>query len=319
MAEPVSTTAALGSAFLTGAGSAIGDAAGGLLGGTSAKKAKRIHRYQVQNEFKYGTKPTYELADQYYKDQNLWYRDNITAQEIQTKVADAKAAGLHPLAALGISTGGSGTAPMGIPSYSGTFPYDDGKGIGNAIGQGINTYLSAKEYEQRKKDQADIRDHNKALAELRLEKARKENEWLDTQIEASTLRNLERKMNSQQDTWLHELAGTESPLLAPGGIKVRKAKPVDHVVEGQGTSNFFGLPMLERPGRATGEGIGDRYGDIVEALYGLYKYNDDLKYSFGKYLSNSWNKRDKKKSLDLIYDIKNPKGAIPKIYLDPRL
>lgn len=315
MTEPVSTSTALGSAFLTGAGSALG----GLFDGTSGKKAKRVHRYQIQNQYKYGTVPTYALADDYYKSQNLWYRDNITANEIQTKVADAKAAGLHPLAALGISTGGSGTAPMGIPSYSGSFPYQEDSGIGNAIGQGVNAYLSAKEYEQRKADAKEIRSHNKALAELRLEKARKENEWLQTQIDASNLRNLERTANSQQDTWLHEMGGTESPLLAPGGIKVRKAKPVDHVVEGQGTSNFFGIPMLERPGRATSEGIGDRYGDLIESLYGIYKYNDDLKYSALKWLKNSWNKRDKKKFLDLIYDIKHPKGAVPKIYLDPRL
>ena len=93
---------------------------------------------------------------------------------IKSKVEGAKAAGLHPLAALGISTG-SGPSGAVIPGQS--------PDAGSAIGQGINTYLNAR---QAQEDRA----HSQQLATLGLEEQRLRNDWLRQQIMASKVKSL---------------------------------------------------------------------------------------------------------------------------------
>lgn len=88
-------------------------------------------------------------------------------REIQAKVQGAKAAGLHPLAAIGMSTS---QAPV-IPGQTST-----GSIVGDAIQAGAGGYAAAQQ-----------REYNKQMGELGLEKARLENKWLETQIANSQM------------------------------------------------------------------------------------------------------------------------------------
>lgn len=135
-------------------GAAIGDAigaagsvVGGLLGNQAAAQASKLN-YEAQKEF--------------------------AQTGIRWRVADAKAAGLHPLAALGAQT----------PSYTPSAFVGDTSWMGDAasqLGQGIGRAAEAKMT-------AREREHERAIADqsvaLNLENSRLKNEYLQTQISA---------------------------------------------------------------------------------------------------------------------------------------
>ena len=106
---------------------------GGLSSGPSRAKQARQRRDQYADQKKYGSKVL---------DKQLKINERYRNREIQGRVADARAAGLHPLAALGIapSSGGSipGFSSSDIPGQHQT---------GSAIETGLRTLQGAQRHE----------------------------------------------------------------------------------------------------------------------------------------------------------------------------
>lgn len=126
---------------------AAGSVVGGLLGNQAAAQASE-HNYKAQKEF--------------------------AQQGIRWRVADAKAAGLHPLAALGAQT----------PSYTPSAFVGDTSWMGDAasqLGQGIGRAAEAKMTAKERARERDVADQSVAL---NMQNARLKNEFLETQIAA---------------------------------------------------------------------------------------------------------------------------------------
>lgn len=137
-----------------GLGSIVGDIAGaagsvvgGLLGQSASAQAS-AQNYAAQKEF--------------------------AQNGIRWRVADAKAAGLHPLAALGAQT----------PSYTPSAFVGDTSWMGDAaqsLGQGIGRAAEAKMTAKERERERDVADQSVALS---LDTKRLQNAYLETQIAA---------------------------------------------------------------------------------------------------------------------------------------
>lgn len=102
---------------------------------------------------------------------NLAYQHEANTKNIQWKVADAKAAGLHPLAALGVSAAGGPSASIGTNANTSM-----GDAVSNA-GQDISRAISATQSQQ-KRAQA----YDESLRSLDIENKSLSNELLRTRI-----------------------------------------------------------------------------------------------------------------------------------------
>ena len=130
-----------------GAIGAAGSIVGGILGNSAASQASQ-QNYEAQKEF--------------------------AQNGIRWRVADAKAAGLHPLAALGAQT----------PSYTPSAFVGDTSFLGDAaqtFGQGIGRAAEAKMTARERARERAIADQSVALT---MENSRLKNEFLQTQIAA---------------------------------------------------------------------------------------------------------------------------------------
>ena len=133
---------------------AVGSLAGGVLGlvGNSQKNAANAamseQNYQAQKEF--------------------------AQNGIRWKVADAKAAGLHPLAALGAMTNSYQPAQTMFESPDYSFLGDMGQGIGRAV--------DAKRTQKERDRQQDFQD---TVNSLRLDSLRLQNEYTQAQIDST--------------------------------------------------------------------------------------------------------------------------------------
>lgn len=134
-------------AAIGGALAAAGSVAGGLMGQSSAAQASQAN-YEAQKEF--------------------------AQNGIRWKVADAKAAGLHPLAALGAQTSSyTPSAIVGDTSWMG----DAASQLGQGIGRAVEAKMTAKErMQQRAAADESVR--------LSMETKRLQNQYLETQIAA---------------------------------------------------------------------------------------------------------------------------------------
>lgn len=130
-----------------GAIGAAGSIVGGILGNSAASQASQ-QNYEAQKEF--------------------------AQNGIRWRVADAKAAGLHPLAALGAQTPGyTPSAFVGDTSFLG----DAAQSLGQSIGRAAEAKMTARE---RARERA-IADQSVVLA---MQNSRLKNEFLQTQIAA---------------------------------------------------------------------------------------------------------------------------------------
>lgn len=105
---------------------------------------------------------------------NLAYQHEANTKNIQWKVADAKAAGLHPLAALGVSAAGGPSASIGQTADT---------SMGDAVsrtGQDISRALSATQSQQRRAEAFD-----NATRSLDIENKSLQNELLRSRIAIS--------------------------------------------------------------------------------------------------------------------------------------
>lgn len=102
---------------------------------------------------------------------SMAYQDLVNKNSIQWKVADAKAAGLHPLAALGVNTGG------GPSSFVGAIPATGmAEGIA-AAGQDISRAVGATRTAQKRSEAFET-----TVQALSLEQASLKNDLLRSQI-----------------------------------------------------------------------------------------------------------------------------------------
>jgi len=139
------------------------------------------------------------------------YLPRIASAQFQQRVKDAKDAGLHPLAALGIarSSGGPASSPI-IPGQNQT---------GSAISEGLRTGLQIHGQNQARK-------HAGQIAELQLDEQRLRNEWLATQIANDRIKAGAAAANAQRPTQRDPVqtqpAGNEADpitLVHPDGTK----------------------------------------------------------------------------------------------------
>lgn len=235
MVEPVSMTSAfLNSPVVGGVASA---AASKLLGqGDSFGKYKRNLRasIDIQNNRR-------RIYDKYY----VHPREDSA---IQRRVADARAAGLHPLAALGIpmATGGSSGGPTPIlPGQSST---------GSAIGEGIRTAQSIASTNA-------SRQHAQQLADLSLEEQRLRNVWLEEQIKNQRAKRLQGMANA---------AGRGNPHLLASELEQRKREA------GLPSTYTVGHGGWETGRTPSAEDLETRYGEVAQQLGGVINMGFDL-------------------------------------------
>lgn len=187
-------------------------------------------------------------GDENRKTQQAIAQQNIAAQRefaqmgIRWKVADATAAGLHPLAALGASTNSFSPVSVGSTDYGSM-----GQDIGRAI-------ASMKTKDERGEEVA------KKAEELTLEKGALENDLLRSQI---------RRLNSTGTGPGIPTTRTKSAVDEIVGRTVSENAPVKADKIEQKAEDFpatkvgrpFGYPLQHNPYFGDGQSSEDRYGD----------------------------------------------------------
>ena len=178
-------------------------------------------------------------------------RENIANQRefaqngIRWKVADAQAAGLHPLAALGAQTSSFSNVVGADPIKS------DFGGMGQDIGRAIDAGSTSSERTSRLQGAV-----SKVATSLQLEKASLENDLLRTNI-AKTRAQLGPPIPSPVPL------PQSGPDRTVGGIAVKeddlKQKPEDHPQTK--VVRPFGYPLTANPWFNDGQQFEDRYGD----------------------------------------------------------
>lgn len=177
---------------------------------------------------------------------SLWARRDAHQREdtsIQRRVADARRAGVHPVAALG--AGGIGSSPAGS-AFVGEGIARGGQAVGNALSRTLDT------------DSA-------ALKALVLEKAGLENELLRTQVtrakvEAGTVPSV---LGPMLEYGIPGQSQTVRLPYVPG-------TSIAHKVESPTwTPNLhIGVPYRTNPHFSDAQAIQNRYGELAESLYG---------------------------------------------------
>lgn len=134
-------------------GAVAGPVLGGLFGNSQQKSAQQSQSQQNQLNYE--------------------HQKEFAQHGIRWKAADAKAAGLHPLAALGTNF-----ASYTPSSYS---VGDSGLGAaGAALGDGIGNLIEGQN--TRRAQNATATQHERELADLALERAKLQNRYLEAQI-----------------------------------------------------------------------------------------------------------------------------------------
>lgn len=172
---------------------------------------------------------------------------------IQRRMADAKKAGVHPVAALGAGGLGSG----GSSSVFGESVARSGQAVGNALSRSLDT-------------------DGKAIKALVLEKAGLENELLRTQITRAKV----------EDAAVPAVLGPQSTYGIKGQSQTVRLPYVPgtniaHKVEDPTwTPNLHvGVPFRSNPNFSDAQAIQNRYGELAENLYGLVTIPADAHYA----------------------------------------
>lgn len=243
-----------------GWGSAIGGAIGGALGligaGQSQANAERLNRlnYEHQKEF--------------------------AQNGIRWRVADAKAAGLHPLAALGAQ--GASYSPSAVIGDSPDFSFL------KDMGQGIDRAMDAKTTQR---ERAEKEEKSNALFNEELKGKQLQNQETETRIQQmkwdmamDAARNAERSVRTQQQV-------PPMPSLAPDGSlmpgqsnatspgDIIDAKPPEVTLNAPGRPNVEAAAINELAFSRTGDGgyvpvmSTDAKNRLEEDIVGTYGWN----------------------------------------------
>lgn len=206
-------------------------------------------------------------------DRNEALQREFAQSGVRWKVDDAKAAGVHPLFALGAQTHSFSPVSVGggqeASSSAGDAIAQAGQNIGRAVQAGMTR---------------DERDASSALTALQLEKAGLENEMLRTQI--TRLRNPPGQPPAM-------------PTLTPPGalsIKSDDLKQTPDTVPETRQTRALGIPLLTNPWFGDAESGENRYGEIGEQISGAVNYPADVAYTLyqrwpeiQRFLSRRWN------------------------------
>lgn len=190
--------------------SAIGSLVGGLFGNKSAEKRE----LQAQR-----------------------WQENVMKKQIQWKMADAKAAGVHPIAAMGHSMISPSPTMIGRESYS-----DMGQNVGRALDAVMTTGQK-------------VDDYTRSVQALNIERMNLENDVLRTQLANSAVRTVSQ-------------AGNAPPFV--GGSVVVPSKKSEGIVLRDGVN----VPL---PQTATAQDMEDEFGDLVSEPYGVNRYLNTMR------------------------------------------
>lgn len=162
------------------------------------------------------------------QEREIELQKEFAQQGLRWKVADAKAAGIHPLAALGAT--GASYSPVGLGD-------NDLSAVGSAVGQDISRAVDATRTQPERMGAVGAK-----MEALGLERASLENDLLRAQILDIT----------RPRTPPFPMAGT------------------DYNVPGQPGSgiNVAGVPVVKDKGWSDAQVVEDRYGDLVQMIYG---------------------------------------------------
>lgn len=198
---------------------AIGGLIGGLLGNKSADKRQN---------------------------QMLQWQEHMDSTKIQRLQKDAKAAGVHPLAAMGASL----TSPSPV-TVGGHADYSD---IGQNIGRAVDATMSSSEKES---------DYTKAVQALTVQRMEKENNMLDLQLANSAAAVVRQVGNPPTFSSLPEQAAAASPR-------------ADLSPEKQETYTLFGKTFKQNPEFSAANRIQDVFGEPAEWPYAIVKMLAEL-------------------------------------------
>lgn len=198
---------------------------------------------------------------------NLAYQREFAQNGIQWKVNDARAAGIHPMAALGANT----------VSYSPMALGDIGSDLRKSSGQDLGRAVSAISTSDTKD-----KDFNTASQKLILEKGSLENELLKQQVINSRRQSAVAAVTPQSPDAkgppMSVMLGGDLPPSNPlkADDQMKEAPPPEHI----GTR--AGRTWLHNPYFSDAQKVEDRYGDIAEELYGLVNLLSDAGYNWYK-------------------------------------
>lgn len=186
--------------------------------------------------------------------------------QIQRRMRDASAAGVHPIAALGMSGYSGSTATS---TAFGDSVAKSGQAIGNALSRSLDT-------------------DGRALKALVLEKAGLENDLLRTQIRRAQVEDASVPPvlgpNSRQ-----RIAGQGQTLMLPDvpGVVVGH-KPEDPTFT---PSYRVGRDVVSNPNFSDAQVIQNRHGEWAEGAYGAISIPADLYWNWkrGMYNNKEWN------------------------------
>lgn len=188
--------------------SGIGNLASGFLGSSAAKDAN-AQNLQIARE-------------------NMQMQEDFAQRGIRWRVRDAKAAGIHPLAALGAQT--QSFSPVSFSATADTSFANAAANMGQDIGRAVNATRTAGERETA---------FQKSVQALTLEKGALENQLLASQI---------KRLQVQSNPPMPAMAG--APFAEPEG------KP-----EGRPPLMMGGSRWQTNPNTSSMKAWGDRYGD----------------------------------------------------------
>lgn len=209
--------------------------------------------------------------------QNIQLQKDFAQQGIQWKVADAKAAGLHPLAALGANT-----ASFSPVSVGGAAPSMDFSSMGQDLSRAAKAMSNA---EQRA---AVDEEHSR---KLQLEKAGLENDILRAELASKV--NRSSRSSGQVGPPLPTNGGIPLPRPGPNrtvdGLAVSddKLEQKEGDIPAQNYSRPFGYKVYHNPWFSDGQVFEDRYGEseVGSSAKGLVNLLGDHIYTGYKY----WN------------------------------
>lgn len=265
-----------------GWGSAIGGAIGGALGliGSSQSQANAAKLNQLNYE----------------------HQKEFAQNGIRWRVADAKAAGLHPLAALGAQ--GASYSPSAVIGDSPDFSFL------KDMGQGIDRAMDAKATQ---KERAEKEEKSNALFNEELKGKQLQNQETETRIQQmkwdmamDAARNAERSVRTQQQVPPMPRLGPDGTLMpgqsnatSPGDII--DAKPPEVTFNAPGRSNVEAASINELAFSRTGDG---GYAPVM-STDAKNRLEEDVVGTFG------WNMRNRAGAWFDLDGVKPPKSWLP--------
>lgn len=265
-----------------GWGSAIGGAIGGALGliGSSQSQANAAKLNQLNYE----------------------HQKEFAQNGIRWRVADAKAAGLHPLAALGAQ--GASYSPSAVIGDSPDFSFL------KDMGQGIDRAMDAKATQ---KERAEREEKSNALFNEELKSKQLQNQETETRIQQmkwdmamQAARNAEQSVRTQQQVPPMPRLGPDGTLMpgqsnatSPGDII--DAKPPEVTLNAPGRPNVEAAAINELAFSRTGDG---GYAPIM-STDAKNRLEEDVVGTFG------WNMRNRAGAWFDLDGVKPPKSWLP--------